>query len=134
MIMADYEFELPIYGIRKPTKQVKNGAITFNWALGVNNFVYNTAKKKFKLMIDDQLKQFEPIKGRLSVHYVYYAKMNSGDLDGFVSIPKKWFQDCLTKSELIEDDHARVIIRNSEEYAGVDKDNPRVMAYITVLQ
>jgi len=131
--MSDYKITLPIYGVRKPTKSCKNGAITFNWALGCNNHVYNAAKKKFKSMIDDQLSAFDPIDGKLSIHYAYYAKRNSGDLDGFVSIPKKWLQDALTEKGLIVDDHARIIVRNSESYAGIDKNNPRIEAFVSLI-
>ncbi len=54
-------------------------------------------------------------------------------MDNFSIIARKFFQDCLSKSGLIDDDNCGVIIKNSEEYAGIDKDNPRIEVEITVI-
>lgn len=131
--MHDYEFNLPIYGVIKKTKNNSNCAITFNWACAANRWEYSKAKKRFKVMISKQLDKFDKIEGKLSINYVYYAKRKGTDLDNFISIVKKYFQDALSESGLIVDDNCSVIVRNSEEYAGIDKDNPRVMAFINVV-
>jgi Holliday junction resolvase RusA-like endonuclease len=132
--MSDYEFTLPIYGVVKPTKNNKNCALTFNWAQAANSWTYNAAKKKFKLAMQEQLNQFDPIEGQIKIHYVYYAKRNGTDVDNFVAVVKKFFQDCLSESGLIPDDNSKFIIGSSEGYAGIDKHSPRVEAFITVMQ
>lgn len=130
--MADYKFILPIYGVVKPKKNNKNCALTFNWAMAANHWDYSKAKKKFHLMIQDQLSKFDKIEGEISIHYDYYATRNGTDLDNFSIIARKFFQDSLSKSGLIKDDNCKVIFRNSEEYAGIDKENPRIEARIRV--
>jgi Holliday junction resolvase RusA-like endonuclease len=55
---------------------------------------------------------------------------NSPDLDNFIGTVKKFFQDALVESGLIEDDNIKFIISNSETYGGIDKENPRVEAEI----
>ena len=131
--MSDYEFILPIYGIVKPTKNNKNCALTFNWAQAANSWTYNSAKKKFTSEMKKQICKFDKIDGQLSIHYKYYAKRNGTDLDNFVSVARKFFQDALSEYGLIEDDNCKFIVKNSEEYCGVDKENPRVEARINVL-
>ena len=132
--MSDYEFTLPIYGIIKQTKSNKNAAITFNWCRAAKCWVYDAAKKKFKRHMRAQIKQFDPIDTKIKIKYVYYAKRNGTDLDNFVSVVKKFFQDALSEHGFIPDDKATYIIKSSEEYGGVDKDNPRVMAYINIVE
>lgn len=131
--MSDYKFTLPIYGIVKPTKHNKNCALTFNWAQAAHHRTYNSAKKKFKLAIREQIESFDPPHGKIMVHYKYYAGRNGTDLDNFVAVAKKFFQDALSEYGFIPDDNTRHLTRNSEEYCGVDKGNPRVEAYITVI-
>lgn len=68
------------------------------------------------------------------IHYEFYAaRNNSPDLDNFVGACKKFFQDAMVESGLIEDDNVNFIIRNSEEYCGVDKENPRIVAKVYVI-
>jgi len=131
--MADYQFTLPIYGIVKPTKHNKNCALTFNWAQAANSWTYNSAKKKFKKAMFEQVSAFDEIEGKISIHYEYYAKRNGTDLDNFVSVARKFFQDALSEYGLIDDDNCRVIVRNSESYAGIDRHNPRVEAFVSLL-
>tara|TARA_R110000751_G_C13630067_1_gene465726 strand:- start:278 stop:676 length:399 start_codon:yes stop_codon:yes gene_type:complete len=131
--MSDYKFTLPIYGVVKPNKNNKNCALTFNWAMAANHWDYSKAKKKFSLMIQDQLSSHDKIEGKLRINYKYYAARNGTDLDNFSIIARKFFQDCLSKSGLIEDDNTKIIVKNSEEYMGIDKENPRVEAFITVI-
>ena len=126
--MSDYRFTLPIYGV------VKGSAINVNWYRNAHYQVSNKAKKKFKAMIMDQLDCLDPIKGRIQIRYTYYAKINNDpDLDNFVGTVKKFFQDALVESGLIEDDNVNIIVGNSERYGGIDRGDPRVEAVITCL-
>ena len=78
-----YKFILPIYGVIKKTKNNANCAITFNWSRAAHFRTYGSAKKKFKVMIEDQLNQFDKIEGQLKIKYTYYAARKGTDLDNF---------------------------------------------------
>ena len=120
-----YKFTLPLYGVTK-------GAVSVNWYRNAHHHVSNKAKKEFKKQIQDQLNQFDKIETPIKIKYTYYAaRNNSPDLDNFVGTAKKFFQDALVESGLIEDDNVHFIVANSEEYGGIDKLNPRVEANIT---
>ena len=130
--MADYKFILPIYGIIKPTRKVKNPALSLNWYRNVHYRGNNQAKKAFKKHMQSQLNKFDAIDGEISIHYKYYAKRKGTDLENFVTVVKKYFQDALSESGLIKDDNCSVIVENKENYMGVDKCNPRVECFIKV--
>ena len=102
-----------------------------NWYRNAHYQSTNAAKKKFKKLIKSQLNQFDEIQTPIKIKYTYYAQRNnSPDLDNFVAIVKKFFQDALVEHGLIEDDNVNFIVANSESYGGIDKDNPRVEAEI----
>ena len=118
---------LPLYGV------AKGSALSLNWYRNAHYQTSNNAKKKFKKMIQDQLDELPVFTGKISIHYEYYAKANnSPDLDNFVAVVKKFFQDALVECGRLEDDNVNFIISNSEAYMGVDKKAPRVEAFITV--
>ena len=120
-----YKFKLPIYGV------IKKGAINVNWYRNAHHRASNDAKIKFKSMIQDQLDQFDKIQTPIKIKYTYYKKIdNSPDLDNFIGTAKKFFQDALVESGLIEDDNVNFIIESSERYGGLDRENPRVDAEI----
>tara|TARA_R110002012_G_C11464968_1_gene593286 strand:- start:108 stop:491 length:384 start_codon:yes stop_codon:yes gene_type:complete len=126
--MVSYKFVLPTFGV------TKKGSINVNWYRNVHYHQSNKAKIKFKELIQDQLDSFEPIQGRIKIKYTLFAKHNnSPDLDNFIGTVKKFFQDALVESGLVEDDNVNIIISNSEYYGGVDKNNPRVEAEIFTL-
>ena len=130
--MADYKFILPIYGIIKPTRKVKNPALSLNWYRNVHYRGNNQAKKAFKKHMQSQLNKFDAIDGEISIHYKYYAKRKGTDLENFVTVVKKYFQDALSESGIIKDDNCSVIVENREKYMGVDKEDPRVECFIKV--
>lgn len=131
--MSDYEFTLPIYGVIKPSKKAKNPSLTINWYRNAHYRTSNDAKKRFKAMIQDQLDQFEAINGQIRLTYIYYAKRKGTDMDNFVSASKKFFQDALVESGLLIDDNTDYIIESRERFGGIDKDNPRIVAKINVV-
>ena len=123
-----YRFTLPLYGV------TPKSAITVNWYRNAHHHVSNKAKKKFKLLIQEQLNKFDKIDGQIKIKYTYYAQRNNHpDLDNFIGTVKKFFQDALVEHGLIDDDNISFIVSNSEYYGGIDKDRPRVEAVITVL-
>ena len=126
-------FILPIYGIVKPTKNNKNCAITLNWSRAAHYRDYGKAKKMFKLLIHNQLRKSAKFDGQIKINYTYYANKTGTDLDNFVGMARKFFQDALSEFGLIEDDNTNIIIASSESYGGIDKENPRVEAEIKQL-
>jgi len=123
-----YKFTLPIYGVAK-------GAISVNSYRNAHHHVNNAAKKKFKRLIQERLDQFDPIEGKVKIKYTYFARYDNGpDLDNFVGVVKKYFQDALVESGLIEDDNVKFIVANCESYGGIDKENPRVEAEIIQIE
>jgi len=131
--MNDYHFTLPIYGVIKQTKSNKNCAITFNWGRCAHFRTYSKAKKDFHEMVKGQIEVLEPANGKIAVKYVYYAKRKGTDTDNFTTMVKKFFQDSLTKCGFIEDDTTDFIISSREYFGGIDKENPRVEAFISVV-
>lgn len=133
--MSDYIFTLPlvVYLPRKTVKD-KRFSVDINTIRGADRHSYNDAKKVYKGMIADQFEGLDMIEGPISVHYEYYAAMkNKPDLDNFVGGAKKFFQDAMVFHGLIPDDHVYIIGFNSERFCGVDKDNPRIVAKVYVL-
>lgn len=130
--MSDFFFTLPIYGVIKKTKNNKNLAITFNWGRCAHFRTYSKAKKDFKSMISNQLNSIDKIEGKLIISYTYFAKRNGTDMDNFVSVSKKFFQDALVESGLIGDDNTNYIIESREKFGGIDKESPRIEARINI--
>ena len=46
---------------------------------------------------------------------------------------KSSFQDAIVECGLIPDDNVNYIVENKEVYGGIDKDNPRIEAFITAV-
>jgi len=130
--MNKYKFTLPIYGIVSVKKP--GVSMSTNWYRNAHYQSSNIAKKRFKKLMQEQLIKFDPFVGKLRVDYTYYAKRSGSDLDNFIGCAKKFFQDALTESGLIDDDNCSVIIKNTETYGGIDKENPRVEAVIVELE
>ena len=125
--MADYEFKLPCY-IQSGKKKIP---ISLTWYRNAHFRQSNNIKRKFKELIKEQVEILDPIKGPISVKFVYYAaRNNSPDLDNFTSVSKKFFQDALVELGFIDDDNVTYITKTTEEYGGIDRDNPRVEAYV----
>jgi len=125
--MADYEFKLPCY-IKSGKKNIP---ISLSWYRNAHFRQSNDIKRKFKELIRDQIESLDPISGPISIKFVYYAaRNNSPDLDNFTSVSKKFFQDALVELGFIYDDNVTYITKTSEEYGGIDRTDPRVMAYV----
>lgn len=135
VMASDYEFILPlvVYLPRKTVKD-KRFSVDINTIRGADRHSYNAAKKVYSEVMSEQLSGFDMIDNQIKVHYQYYAAMNnSPDLDNFIGGAKKFFQDAMVNHGLIKDDNVNFIPRNSEEYMGIDRLNPRIVAKVTVL-
>lgn len=128
--MSDYHFTLPCY-IKQGKKNIP---ISLNWYRNAHYQTSNNIKIKFKKFIAPQFEGLEKIEGKIRIKFVYYAaRNNSPDLDNFTSISKKFFQDAAVELGLIEEDSVNYITSTSEYYGGIDKENPRVEAFITII-
>jgi len=112
----------------------KNVPINLNWYRNAHYQQSNKIKVKFKDHIKQQFEGLPKIQTKISIKFVYYAaRNNSPDLDNFTSISKKFFQDAMVELGLIEEDNINHIIATSEYYGGIDRENPRVEAFVTCL-
>jgi Holliday junction resolvase RusA-like endonuclease len=130
--MADYKIVLPIYGVVSTKEPGKS--LTLNWYRNAHYQSNNTAKRRFKRMIAEQVLQIDAITGPVRLDYHYYAKRKGTDLDNFISTAKKYFQDSLVELGVIADDNCSVIVENREKFMGVDKNNPRIEVFIKQLE
>ena len=135
--MSDYKFTLPTYiTFKLKTKKDRKVSISLNWFRHAHHRDYTKAKNQYCEIMTDQISKFDPLPAgcKVCIRYEFYAARNDNpDLDNFIGAAKKFFQDALVKNGFIEDDNVNFIIANSEAYGGIDKDNPRVEAFITVL-
>lgn len=128
--MADHKFILPCY-IKSGKKNIP---ISLSWYRNAHYRQSNDIKRKFKESIKGQIESLDPIIGPISIKFIYYAaRNNSPDLDNFTSVSKKFFQDAIVELGLIVDDNVNCITSTSECYGGLDRDKPRVEAYIKEL-
>ena len=133
--MSDYHFTLPLSVTlkRKKTKD-KKVSVNLNEFRSMHHRTYTEAKKEYCNVISEQIKSCDGASGRLHIHYDFYAARNNApDLDNFIGAAKKYFQDSMVFHGFIEDDNVNFICSNSEKYAGIDKLNPRIDAFITEL-
>lgn len=128
-LMSDYEFTLPLHVIVSGSR----------YSLNLNNYRNahyhrsNKAKVEYKRIISSQFEGLNQV-GKISVSYEYWAKANNHpDLDNFTSVNKKFFQDAMVELGFIEDDNVSFIGYTSERYMGIDKNNPRIIAKVNVL-
>lgn len=132
----DYEFDLPLYlTFTYKTKKPKTIAVNINWYRNAHHIELNNAKKMYSELMREQIKSFEPLPEgvKIRVHYQYYAARNNNpDLDNFVGAAKKFFQDAMVSHGFIPEDNVNVIYKNSEEYMGIDRENPRIVARVYV--
>lgn len=79
-----------------------------------------------------QIEVLEPIPDSFSIHYKFYAPNKiHRDLRGVTTIVGKFLEDTLQEYGIIKDDDVLHFPLASDEYMGIDRDNPRVEAVIT---
>lgn len=73
-----------------------------------------------------------PVFTKIQIDYVLYpASRRRTDLGNVISIHQKFFEDAICEMGKIEDDDYKHIIKTTNNFGCVDKDNPRVEAIIT---
>ena len=130
--MSDYEFTLPLnVTLERKTVKNKRVSININWFRSAHHRDYEEAKRVYCKLMGDQLNSVDGPNGKIHVHFKYYAaRDNKPDLHNFVDAAKKFFFDAMVKHGFIEDDNVHVIVSSSEEYCGIDRKSPRIVAKI----
>lgn len=111
------QFELPneIF-LGKKKKQ-----INLNQYRNENPFILGEIKNIYTDIISKQLETAKRYTSPISLHYDIYLKdRNMCDIDNIAAIHIKFFQDCLSKCEIIPDDNFLYISNTSFSFAGVD--------------
>lgn len=132
--MSEYKFTLPLtVTLKRKTKADRKVSINLNWFRHAHHRDYDAAKVVYADMMKEQLTSVDGPEGKIHIHYDYYAaRNNSPDLDNFVGAAKKFFQDAMVKHGFIEEDNVNVIVSASEAYCGIDRESPRIEAFISV--
>jgi len=133
--MSDYQFTLPLSVIlkRKKTKD-KKVSVNLNEFRSMHHRTYTEAKKAYCEAMSKQLNSVDCASGKLHIHYDFYAgRNNSPDLDNFAGAAKKYLQDAMVNHGFIEDDNVNFICSSSEKYCGVDRKNPRIEAFVSLI-
>lgn len=119
-------------GKTKPRKAKQWFILNLNNYRNAHYLVLNRTKINYKADMANQIQLLPFIDYQITIHYRIFAQTRrSVDIDNVVSIHKKYFQDALVEMGKIEDDDFNWIVGSSEDYGGVDKDNPRVEIKIT---
>lgn len=72
--------------------------------------------------------------GKVQIDYIYYAPdKRKRDLMNVIAVVDKFFQDAMTDNRCIASDDTSTVIKVTSEYAGIDRNNPRIEATITEL-
>lgn len=108
-----------------------------NFILNLNNYrntyymSLNEAKRRYKTLIEEDLKKLPKPTPPISCTYVLYPKSKQlTDLGNVLSIIQKFTEDALVECGIIEDDNYKIICEVNQNFGHVDKDNPRVELFI----
>ena len=117
--------------LRVPVTKTKFFVLNLNVFRNASFFTLNTAKKKYKELIQNQLVSL-PKLDKIYLTYIVYPKdKRLFDLDNVTSIHAKFFQDALVECGCIEQDNYLYIIGSETLFGEIDKLNPRCEIIIT---
>lgn len=98
-----------------------------NWHYQVSNRI----KKEYLEIVRDQAGDLPPINSKIDLVFVaYYKDKRRHDRSNILSITEKFFCDSLVECGLIPDDNDTVIDSSQYFTGGIDKNDPRVEAFI----
>ena len=123
---------LPLYVIL-PRKKVGDKKFILNLNNYRNTFhmSLNEAKKRYKDLIKDEIKNIKKPVPPISCTYVLYPRTKQlTDLGNVLSIVQKFTEDALVEYGVIEDDNYSIITEVNQNFGEVDKENPRVELFI----
>lgn len=123
------------YTISLPLSVPKNKTDKFYLNLNVyrNAHFYelNNAKIKFAELVKPLIKHLPEILKVDVTFRLFYGSKRSVDLANICCIVDKFFCDTLTTNKVLPDDNITVIDKITYEFAGIDKENPRVDAVLS---
>jgi len=100
--------------------------LNFNVALRANYHANNSAKKKFKALMSEQISKLPRMHPPVFISFNYYFRDRRPDLDNIDAMVRKYFQDALVELGRLKKDTTHFIIGTSAFFCGVDSKNPRV--------
>lgn len=141
--MSEYKLTLPLFTGGK-TRQRKDGSWTKptkKFWLNLNNYrnwhyqTLNKTKVDFKKEVTAEISKLPDLTalwGVVSIRYVIFPKTRARmDLGNPLSVIDKYFCDALSEAGKLTDDNYKFVRLGGCDFGGVDKDNPRMEAYIT---
>lgn len=72
---------------------------------------------------------------KVHLHYVLWGPTAARrDLMNVIAVVDKYFSDALPKANVLDDDHAEIIVSTSAAYGGIDRSHPRVTVTIVPVE
>lgn len=94
-----------------------------------NVYAANTFKHTQQSMVKKSIIGISPIPEDaypVYLKYTYWEQNSRRDLDNISSIVHKFTQDALVESGIMRNDTAKEICGFSDDFPGIDRDNPRI--------
>lgn len=119
-------------GINRKTKKPNVYRLNLNIYRNTHFFQLNNAKKLFTEIVSSstEIKEIPKLK-KVFLCYIYHPERKKCDTNNVCCVVDKFFQDTLTKLNIIEDDDFEHVVGTIFLKGEVDKDNPRVEVFIS---
>lgn len=115
----------------RKTKADKKYGLNLNIYRNASCYLNNEAKKVFKSVMRTQILALPRFK-TLSAHYVLCTPTKRlGDTSNVTCIVNKYLQDAIVELGRLPDDNSNYWLGTSDEFGGVDRENPRCDVYLT---
>jgi Holliday junction resolvase RusA-like endonuclease len=113
-----------------PASAKKKLSLNLNAYRNWHYYEQDLTKKLFEKIATEKLKGIPKLE-KVHLHYVLWAPTaQRRDLMNVIAIVDKYFSDALPKANVLDDDHAEIIVSISAAYGGIDRSNPRVTVTI----
>ena len=138
-----YQITLPLYtgGTRRQLKDGTFKKATKKYWLSMNNYrnwcgqSSNNQKKRFKALVESQVEALPDLSflwGEVAIHYFFFPPNRTArDIGNYVAVVDKFFCDTVVEAGKLEDDNMFILKRSTWEMGEIDKENPRMEAFIT---
>lgn len=133
-----YKISVPV---RVRVTKKKWFVLNLNQYRNAHFFALSKAKKDIAEIVVKQIKNIPLLKHVFIVYIIYPRTKHKTDIMNVSSIADKFMCDALTKNKenpkehyIIEDDNSSIVCGTVSFFGSVDKDNPRIDAYIIPLE
>lgn len=115
----------------KPTKRYWLSMNNYrNWHFQSSNGVKRRFKKKIQSQID-LLPDLSALWGEVAVHYRFFPPNRAErDIGNYVAVVDKFFCDAVIESKKLADDNMKILKHSTWEMGEIDKENPRMEAFL----